>query len=391
MFEKGDYLRRGYNFLYNRISPHHKKASSLMIYATDVCDSACKHCLIWAKRPANYLSFESIKTIMKSKCINASTVVGLEGGEFLLHPEADKILKWFSEKHPNFDLFSNCLKPDKLIAAVEQYKPHRLYISLDGDKDTYYYMRGKDGYNSVLKVIDALKGKVPVFIMFTLSPYNDLNDLQHVAELCKAHGVFLRVGIYNNIPFFDTIDNAVSTGFGQLKNKEQLTFKKAQQLQEERKVTGSVDVQEQTDKLVDGHIPLIIKDFQENYDYVNLHKNWARGNLRLKCNSILDSIIILPDGSVPICQNLDLKLGNIHHLTLDEIFNSENSLKLQKHYAQNCNQCWISYHRKYDIALYRNFENFFGKWATSKMLGYYKWDENDKLSYKEAMKKITGL
>jgi hypothetical protein len=99
----------------------------------------------------------------------------------------------------------------------------------------------------------------------------------------------------------------------------------------------------------------------------------------------------LPDGSVPICQNLDLKLGNIHHLTLDEIFNSENSLKLQKHYAQNCNQCWISYHRKYDIALYRNFENFFGKWATSKMLGYYKWDENDKLSYKEAMKKITGL
>lgn len=387
MFESSEYIKRGYNYLRNKAAPHKKVLSSLMIYTTDVCDSACKHCLIWAKRPAHYLSVDSIVGAMQSKCVHASTSVGLEGGEFLLHPHSNEILRWFRKNHRNFDIFSNCLKPDALIKAVREYKPRRLYISLDGTRDTYLYMRGKDGYNSVVDVISKLKNTVPVFVMFTLSPYNDVDDLQHVAELCKAHGVFLRVGIYNNIPFFDTIDNAVSTGFGQLKNKEQLTFKKVRQVREER---ASADGQDQPGRLPDGNIPLIIKDFQENYDYVNLYENWARGNLKLKCNSILDSLIILPDGTVPICQNLALKLGNIHHSTLDEIFNSENSVKLQKHHAQNCNQCWISYHRKYDIALYRNFEKFFGKWATTKMMGYYKWDENDKLDYRQAMKKITG-
>lgn len=371
--------------MHNRISPHHKKASSLMIYATDVCDSACKHCLIWAKRPANYLSFESIKTIMKSKCINASTVVGLEGGEFLLHPEADKILKWFSERHPNFDLFSNCLKPDRLIAAVEQYKPHRLYISLDGDKDTYYYMRGKDGYNSVLKVIDAVKDKVPVFIMFTLSPYNDMNDLEHVAELCKAKGIFLRVGIYNNIPFFDTIEDARSSVFGQYKNQELLTFKKAKEIKEKVVSREEERVDSVSGNITSAGIPMLIKDFKENYDYLYLYNNWSRGQLRLKCNSILDSIVILPDGSVPICQNLNVKLGNIHQSNLDEIFNSPESVEKQHHYSENCNQCWISYHRKYDIVLYRTFERYFGRWATSKMLGYYKWDDEE-LQYKDVIK-----
>ncbi len=151
---------------------------------------------------------------MKSDCVTSTTQVGLEGGEFLLHPDALKIMEWFTKNHPRFDLFSNCLKPDSLIEAVNKFPPYRLYISLDGDATTYQYMRGKDGYASVIKVIEALKDKVPVFVMFTLSPYNDFKDLEHVAEICEKNKVHLRVGIYNNIPFFDTVDRA-STSFSE--------------------------------------------------------------------------------------------------------------------------------------------------------------------------------
>jgi MoaA/NifB/PqqE/SkfB family radical SAM enzyme len=388
MFDKADYINRGFNFLNNHLFPAHKRISSLMIYATDLCDSACKHCLIWAKRPPKYLSFEMIKKIMESKCISEKTNVGLEGGEFLLHPEADEILNWFSHNHPNFDIFSNCLKPERLITAVEKYKPKRLYISLDGTEDTYRYMRGKDGYNNVLKVVESLKDKVPVFVMFTLSPYNDFDDLEHVAELCNFHKVFLRVGIYNNIPFFDTIDNAKSSRFGQLKNKELLSFKKAKQLQEglSNEQTEVLELKENVTSNRREQIPLIIKEFQENYDYVQLYDNWTKGHLRLKCHSIMDSVVILPDGSVPVCQNLDVKLGNVYNDNLDHIFNSGESVKTQKHYSENCNQCWISYHRKYDIILYRTFEKYFGRWATSKMLGYYKWSDDDSTKYKDAIK-----
>jgi len=100
----------------------------------------------------------------------------------------------------------------------------------------------------------------------------------------------------------------------------------------------------------------------------------------------MDSLIVLPNGDVPICQNLGIKLGNIYSDNLDYIFNSANSVKTQQHYSANCNQCWVSYHRKYDVILYRTFEKYFGKWATKKMMGYYKWDEDERLSYKEAIK-----
>ena len=358
-----------------------------MLYTTDLCDSGCKHCLIWAKRPPVFLSFEHIREIMKSKCIHSSTMIGLEGGEFLLHPEADNILSWFSKHHPHFDIFSNSLKPDRLIESVQRNKPRRLYISLDGNEETYLYMRGKNGYQDVLKVISALKDHVPIFVMFTLSPYNDFEDLEHVAEICKQNNAFLRVGIYNNIPFFDTIENARKVFFGEAKNKELLKFSTAKQLQLEKQ--NSTEVLEQPAEPIapdDYHqqIPGNIRAFAENYDYVSLYPNWLEGNLRLTCNSIMDSLIILPDGSVPICQNLDLKLGNVFEKSLDEIFNGEASIHTQQHYSKNCNQCWISYHRKYDIALYKNFEKLFGRTATSKLLGYYKWNSEEQ-PYKEAV------
>jgi MoaA/NifB/PqqE/SkfB family radical SAM enzyme len=302
-------------------------------------------------------------------------MVGLEGGEFLLHPEADRIMEWFSKFHPNYDLFSNCLKPERLIEAVKKYRPHRLYISLDGDKDTYLHMRGKDGYDRVLKVIEELKDIVPVFVMFTLSPYNDFDDLRHVAQVCKEKGVFLRVGIYNNIPFFDTVENATGSAFGQYKNDEVLTYSKAKALQEKKadSVVAARPVEDYT-----ALIPPEIREYSENYDYVQLYKNWAEGKLRLGCHSIMDSLIVLPDGDVPLCQHLPTRLGNIYQQSLDEVFNSPQSNKLQGYHSANCNQCWVAYHRKYDIMLYRSMEKFFGRWATTKLLGYYQWDIDEK-------------
>ena len=375
MFGFSDYASRGFNLVHNRLMPGSKRLSSLMLYATDRCDSGCKHCLIWAKRPTTVLPYEAIVRIMASKCVHSSTMVGLEGGEFLLHPEADQILGWFAENHPNFDLFSNCLQPERLIGAVRIYRPHRLYISLDGDRDTYLHMRGKDGYERVLEVIRELKGVVPVFVMFTLSPYNDFDDLRHVARVCRENGVFLRVGIYDNIPFFDTIEDGPGSVFGQYKNDEVLTYSKVKALQEGKRVAGPVRVMEDYSAL----IPEEVREYAENYDYVSLYQKWVTGKLRLGCHSIMDSAIVLPDGDVPLCQHLPTRLGNVLREGLDAAFNSEGSSKVQQHHSQHCNQCWVAYHRKYDVALYRSFEKYFGRRATTKLLGYYQWDDHERV------------
>lgn len=405
MYGVKDYVSRAATFVNNQVFPSNKKLSTLMIYATDLCDSACKHCLIWAKRPVSYLSFEKIKEVMGSKCVTKNTSIGLEGGEFMLHPDALKILEWFSANHKNFDLLSNCLKPDPLIEAVKKFPPRRLYISLDGTAETYLYMRGKPGYDNVIKVIESLKDVLPISVMFTLSPYNDFSDMQHVAEVCKKHGIDLRIGIYNDIAFFDTVDKAHETFIGsqkmlapplKLSNVEMMKQEGGAinkiKARKELEINGNLSVPKhtlvETQKSFVKDIPEIIKDFKENYDFLVLYDEWRQNNLRVRCYSILDSLVILPNGDVPICQNLDLKIGNVFEKSLDEVFNGKDTVKLQKNYVHNCNQCWLNFHRKYDVVLYRSFEKYFGRAVTKKLFGYYCWEGTATETYESYFNKL---
>lgn len=390
MYSAKNYISRGKTFLNNRWFPSRKKLSTLMIYGTDLCDSACKHCLIWTKRPVNYLPFEKIKEIMHSRCVTPKTNVGLEGGEFLLHPDAMDIMAWFNKNHPNFDLLTNALKPESVIEAVERNPPQRLFISVDGDRESYRHMRGKDGYDGIIQVLEKTHKKVPISLMFTLSPYNDFNDMQHVAEVALKYGLDMRIGVYNDIAFFDTIESAHFNDIGSLKSDEQRTFNEATQLVHSRPAQTETLMPPRVTKEqlinIRENIPDIIKNFPENFDFLVLYDEWRRGGLQLNCHSILDSIVVLPNGDVPICQNLNVMIGNVNTNTLDEVFNGAEAKEKQKHYSKNCNACWINFHRKYDVILYRSFEKYFGQFATRKMLGQYWWEHEKKKSYRQIMR-----
>ncbi|HSU28754.1 MAG TPA: radical SAM protein [Chitinophagaceae bacterium] len=389
MYSASNYINRGLRFLNNQWFPKRKKISTLMIYGTDLCDSACKHCLIWTKRPVNYLPFDKIKEIMTSRCITRNTTIGLEGGEFLLHPDANDIMAWFHEHHKNFDLLTNALKPENVIEAIKAGPPRRLYISVDGDRDSYLHMRGKDGYDGIIDVIEKTHKKVPISIMFTLSPYNDFSDMKHVAELAKKYGIDMRIGVYNDISFFDTIESAHFNDIGSLKSDEIRSFNEAKKMVHSRsqQVDTLMPPKVTTEQLINirERIPDIIKEFPENFDFLVLYDEWRKGNLKLNCYSILDSIVILPNGDVPICQNLNVMIGNVFTNSLDEIFNGAEAREKQKHYSRNCNACWINFHRKYDVILYRTFEKYFGHFATRKMLGKYWWEKEKKKSYKQVI------
>lgn len=390
MYSARSYINRGMTFLNNRWFPRRKKLSTLMIYGTDLCDSACKHCLIWTKRPVNYLPFEKIKEIMNSRCVTKKTSVGLEGGEFLLHPDAMDIMAWFNKNHPNFDLLTNALRPEAVIEAVDKHPPHRLFISVDGDRDSYLHMRGKDGYDGIIQVLEQTHKKVPVSLMFTLSPYNDFGDMQHVAEVATRYGIDMRIGVYNDIAFFDTIETAHYNDIGSLKSEEILSFSGAKKLIGSKTSTAETFAPPRVTKEqlmnIRENIPAIVKNFPENFDFLVLYDEWRRGGLQLTCNSILDSLVVLPNGDVPICQNLNVMIGNVFTNTLDEVFNGPEARVQQKHYQKNCNACWINFHRKYDVILYRTFEKYFGHFATRKLLGQYWWEKEKKKSYRQLMR-----
>ncbi|MBR6201651.1 MAG: radical SAM protein [Bacteroidaceae bacterium] len=351
MYSIYDYAYNGLLYLNNIIRPRHKRLSQLMIYSTTICQSRCKHCNIWQK-PVEHLSLEDIQRIMQSRCVTKRTTVGLEGGEFILHPQANEIMTWFQKNHPNYTLLSNCLTPSRVIDAVRNYKPRHLYVSLDGGRETYQRMRGRDGYDKVIEVIEALKDEVPISLMFCLSPWNDFKDMEFVIDVAKRYQVDVRIGIYGTMAFFDTTSELLAA-----------------------------------DDFVK-QIPQRIHETQENYDFVALYDEWRKGNLRLRCQSIMSSLVIHSNGDVPICQNLDVVLGNVHQQSLDEIFNGSAASKTQCQYSHECNDCWINFHRKYDIILLRNFERLMPKSLIERFYGHYQWTSNPRTTYREHLKAI---
>ncbi len=355
MYSIYDYVRSGLVFANNMMRCRRKKLTSLMIYSTTSCQSRCTHCSIW-KKPEEHLSLEDIKRMMSSRCVTRHTVVGLEGGEFILHPEYDEILRWFDKNHPNYTLLSNCLAHNKLIAAVKRHRPKHLYISLDGDRNTYLYMRGRDGYDKVIRVIEECKQLVPISLMFCLSPWNTFNDMEHVIKISKQYGIDVRIGIYGTMSFFDT----------------------------------SKELIDANDKDYIGQIPLDIHQTEENYDFVALYDEWKNGRLQLRCHSIFSELVIHSNGDVPLCQNLDVILGNIHKNTLDEIFNSPAACRTQCRYSRECNQCWINYHRKYDIILLRSLERVLPKRIIEFFYGKYQWTDNRHITYTNHFKNISS-
>ena len=352
MYSIYDYAYNGLLYLNNVMRPRHKRLSQLMIYSTTLCQSRCKHCNIWQKRPVEHLSLKDIQRIMQSRCVTQRTTVGLEGGEFILHPQTEEIMAWFREHHPNYTLLSNCLAPRRVIDAVRRCQPRHLYVSLDGGRETYQRMRGCDGHNRVIEVVEALKDEVPLSLMFCLSPWNTFEDMAYVIDVAKHYDIDVRIGIYGTMAFFDTTSELL---------------------------TASDFVKQ---------IPQCIHQTQENFDFVALYDQWCNGHLRLRCQSILSSLVIHSNGDVPLCQNLDVILGNIHRQSLDEIFNNASSCQTQCHYSKNCNDCWINFHRKYDIILLRNIERLLPKRLIEKFYGPYQWTEDPHTTYHQYFKNL---
>ena len=349
MYKLTDYLYNGLLYVNNVSRPRHKRLSQLMLYATTSCQSHCKHCNIWQKK-REHLSLDDIKRVMQSRCITSRTTVGLEGGEFILHPQADEIMAWFHQHHPNYTLLTNGLAPQRIIDAVKRSRPRHLYVSLDGDKGAYKRMRGCDDYDKVIEVVETLKDEVPLSLMFCLSPWNSFKDMEHVIDVALRIGIDVRIGIYGTMAFFDT-------------TSELLTMSD-----------------------YTGQIPDNIHKTQENYDFVVLYDQWRRDNLRLRCQSIMSSLVIHSNGDVPLCQNLDVKLGNIHNQLLDDIFNGNQACETQCRYSRQCNGCWINFHRKYDIILVRNLERLLPKTLIERFYGPYQWTDDTKMTYHKLLK-----
>ena len=309
--------------------------AQLPIFITDRCDSKCLICNIWKKKPKNDLSVEVIKRILSDKVVSKFSIFLIAGGEPMLHPNIREILPLFQGR--DYLFLSNGLLADRLVDLVREFGIKRLSLSLDGPPETYEKIRGVDGYSRVEKVVNELKDDdVEIYVNFVVNPWNTREDLKHVIEFAKQHHIYLSMGYYENMEYFDTTRPA-----GHLYTIDDL---------------------------------LSYPPLPYPHPYFDLYHDWVSGNLKIPCFSVLLRPVIRPNGDVELCEGKAIKLGNLYERNLGEIWNSKETRELQRRYIR-CNACWADGQRTLDVRVSRVLKTFIPSRLLNMVFGRCDWEK----------------
>ncbi len=324
-------IKAGSDVLSGGISAYRRRIHYIQLFATNRCNSRCRICYIWNETPKYDISLDAIKSLLNSKVIDKNAAWSLVGGEFLLHPKYDEILKIFNDEKKNYVLFSNGIFLNRLVKSVEKFKIPRVILSLDGTRETYKKVRGVDAYDNVIKAIETLRDKTEINLTYTINPLNSRNDFIHVKSIADKYDIGLGVVVYDTRSMFHT----------RMKSEKMYSL--------------------------DGIF---------SSRYLKSYKLWKDKNLRLPCFSIRTNLTVKANGDVPLCQEKNIIIGNIYKKSIDEIWKS--SRILQDNY-KNCNDCWVSCYKGFDNILCMTLNTFVPTFLSKKIIGDFDWDKISKL------------
>lgn len=149
------------------------------------CNSRCKHCFIWKKRPQNELTLEEIKEFAKNSSF--FSWYNITGGEPFLRSDIVDIVQAFWENSNNFYILNtttNSFNPDLIVDRVQEILELKIprvivTLSLDGYRQLHEHIRGiPGGYDKIINLYKQLRSiikehkNLDVFFGYTSMPLN---------------------------------------------------------------------------------------------------------------------------------------------------------------------------------------------------------------------------
>ena len=166
----------------------------LYIELTNRCNLNCRHCYNESNEGVCLdLPIEIVKNVLIYAKKTKLNSVALSGGEALLYPEINDVLKYCRELNLDVILLTNgtYIQNEKYFELLFEYLPDIL-VSLDGpDSVSNDVIRGEGSFERAVNFIKALKRrKFPkrVSINTVLTEYT-LTNYRNMVALCKELGV----------------------------------------------------------------------------------------------------------------------------------------------------------------------------------------------------------
>ncbi len=196
---------------------------SAHIYPTFKCNLKCKHCLYDCKPNSKTMPFENVKIVVEKLQRLRILNVNINGGEPLLHPQFDDIVRLINNKNFGWGLFTNAtlMTPEKAKIIAEN-EPYSVAISLHGgDESTHNWLTG-GGYWQTIEGIKNLRkyydGKIKINSL--MHPKRNEKEFLSLVKFCEEYDLKLNAddrliplgrawknwGILNKKPNFDYND-----------------------------------------------------------------------------------------------------------------------------------------------------------------------------------------
>ncbi|RLE42658.1 radical SAM protein [Candidatus Woesearchaeota archaeon] len=297
------------------------------------CNSRCKTCNIWKKRPSNELTLREIKELFKHT--NPSWV-NITGGEPFLREDLFDICKTIRKETSTFlvNLITNGLLPTHTLKTVKRLISLRfpkliIGISLDGPRQLHDKLRGTPGnWKSAIALYKQLRmlnsSRFQTYLGYTISKYNvgeighTLQELKREIEGITINELHFNLFHKSDIYYSNTIKKAEASKAAMLKDiKYILSHKKS---------FGLVNIIDRR--------------------FIKLMPRYlSTKRTPLPCKALTSSCFVEPNGDVYPCTHFPVRLGNLRDVNhnLQIIWNSKLAKSVHENIeAGNCPHCWTA-------------------------------------------------
>jgi len=125
-----------------------------VLFITDECNLACKHCIVYRATNQNIKTYEQVKDELVYSYRLGSRFVDFEGGEPTLWRDGDKDLNSLIRLSKEIGFFSATITTNALLPFAGS-EADSIWVSLDGLGDYHDDIRGKGVFKRLVKHIET--------------------------------------------------------------------------------------------------------------------------------------------------------------------------------------------------------------------------------------------
>lgn len=309
-------------------------------HITSYCSNCCKHCYMYDKNHVLHETphieelleiYSKIKDFEDKYHVSMNNYI-LTGGDPLSSPYFWNLVEYLDKDKRHISILGIPEQVnEKNIVLMEKYNIKYYQVSIDGIEKIHDDIRGQGSYQRTIEAIKQLsRTSISVAVMYTLHEMNEHAMFQVIDDIDR-----LNVKVTFAFDFLVEEGNAAKNTDCKMISPEKVDsiFEKYIAKADELKRKHS-------------KIELVMKN--KLLALKSGIKNGQRRNSTMKvypyvcgCYNGFTSATILQNGDVQPCRRMNVAIGNLHHMSFEEIFLGNKLLRKmrRREYYELCSDC----------------------------------------------------